>query len=296
MRIGLRTTFFYCNDPNLLLHCLAWIGKTLTANLTAVRSIYLSLQDLRPINAWRVFRVMNDNDHDPLPTFDNESPLLTELASAKIFERLNIPIGWPDLILHQIELYIRVMGQGNTSINSRQLVSQHRVKCPPFWQLPDLTAETELQLLNCSVWQLETQLDQEDEDNRMWTLALALINNPQPPTGLLAILDRLFTVVNSWLDHSERLNDRRNKCLRKLVKEFILPAIRNQQVGNLRERLAGLDVFQSVLLRFHLLQGRPDVANILGWGQHEWTEFFTAFEVVQEDDTLDHTPASIRLP
>ena len=160
-----------------------------------------------------------------------------------------------------------------------------------------MSTETELQLLNCSVWQLEQQLDQEDEDNQMWTLALALVNNPQRPTELLVIFDRLFTAVDSWLDHPGRFNyDRTDNCLRKLVTEFILPAVRNQQVGSVRERLAGLTVFRSVLHRLHRLRHRADVANILGRGQREWTEFITAFEVELEDDTLDHTPASFRPP
>ena len=131
----------YCKGPDPLLRSLAWIGNTLTKNLTAVRSIYHSLKDQLPINAWRVFCFMAGNDHDALPAFDTESPLFTELASAKILEHLNMPIGWHDFILHQIELYIRVMGPGNTFISSK-LVGHHRVECPPYWRLPAIPVGT----------------------------------------------------------------------------------------------------------------------------------------------------------
>lgn len=131
----------YWKGPDPVLRSLAWIGNTLTKNLTAVRSIYHSLEDLLPINAWRVFCLMADHDHDRLPAFNTTSPLLTELASAKILEHLDMPIGWHDFVLHQIELYVRVMGPGNTFIDSK-LVGHHRVNCPPYWLLPAVPVGT----------------------------------------------------------------------------------------------------------------------------------------------------------
>jgi hypothetical protein len=159
--------------------------------------------------------------------------------------------------------------------------------------LNDTFTETELQLLNCSVWQLERQTDQEDD--QMWTLALALVNNPQHPTELLVIFDRLFTAIDSWLDHPDQFNYKRtDSCLRQLVTEFISPAVCNQKVGSVQERLADLTVFRSVLHRLHQLRRRTDVADILKRSQREWTEFITAFQIRLEDDTPGHTPASIR--
>jgi hypothetical protein len=134
----------YWKGPDPLLRSLAWIGNTLIKNLTAVRSIYHSSKDQEPINAWRVFCSMAGRGDHTLPTFDNSSPLFTELASAKILERvasakilehLDMDKGWHVFILHQIELYIRVMGPGNTFINFT-LVGHRIVQCPPYWLLP----------------------------------------------------------------------------------------------------------------------------------------------------------------